>query len=128
MRIAKTIMYVSVTLLCLVGLLGMRATRAQGQTPSGFDAVGFGYVGSTFVVIGRTVYQMDPSGNLNERPPIPGTSRVIAIGGDYESLILEDGSVYRNNGTRWQFVGAFPNGGAVGISRHTLGQLKQRYR
>jgi hypothetical protein len=116
----------SILMLTLAYHLGARSARAQG---SGLAVGVFGQVEvSAGAVVGRTIYRSGggPAGAPSPPDPVPGTSPIIAICGDYPAAMLANGDLYTwNNG--WTLRGNMV-GAATPAAHPTFGQLKAQYR
>jgi len=140
-RRAKAFLFVCVGLLLLTlsyhpGATDTVTPSASTPVASAFNATFSGVV-LTFV-INRTFYACFESatGTDNFRQttipqPVPGSSTIIATGssGGGNYVLLENGDIYvAGNGADWVSAGNAITGGSVNVERHSLGELKQRYR
>ena len=120
-------------LLTLTYQLGARSAGAQsGSAIDGASLQAQPYSSETPIaagVVGRifTYLYLDAGSTPFVIPvPIPGAQRVIATN-PLHYVLLENGDVLHYNGVGWDPVGNLL-GGAVNVEKHTLGQLKQRFR
>ena len=131
MQRARPAIYVLIGVLCVWGVVELSPSRAQSQSAAGFDAVGIGGAtnSTSFAVVERRVFAIDYAGMTEYPALVPGTARVICIGGAQPSVVLENGDTYVWNGSPdWRYLGTFPSAGPVGTSSRSWGQLKARFR
>ena len=134
MHPAKKFFYICAGLFLLALSFQMGVRVATAQTGSAIDGGAFAWVtglasGWRFSgVEGRSFHAMEPGGRrYDPSEPIPGTARIIATDPAGFSVMLENGDVYQYGGSGWNSVGNLL-GGAISVERHTLGQLKARFR
>src|SRR4051812_42465166 len=104
----RRILFTSVSLLMIAIAYRVMVGNASAQAGSTIDAatVSFGYG----AVVGRVLHYGDSSGQFYTYPyAIPGTSPVVAIGGQYNppnAAMLANGDIYeRDPSGPWRFIG-----------------------
>ena len=137
MQRGKAFFYVCAGLFLLTAIfrLGVPGAAAQSGTVDIAEISGSDIYAAT---IGRTVYVATGSGagaplsHFQVYPPVPGSSPIVAVRGPTNGVVttvLANADVYSVDGFLvWTFAGNLLSGGAVNVERHTLGQLKARFR
>ena len=136
MHPAKKFFYVSAALcsLALTYHVGARNASAQSSTVECAEVATDTFAATA----GRIVYAAGDQGsgtpliNFQTYPPVPGTSPIVAVKAPtngFIAVMLANGDVYWANGFQvWTYAGNILSGGAVNVEKHTLGQLKARFR
>jgi hypothetical protein len=130
--VAKRFFYICAGLLCLALAYHLGARSALGSGAGIVDGAHVdcdrGPNGTVFVtgVVGRNVYW---NGEPAALPAIPGTERIVATcgGGDFFTVVLENGDIYRGLGGQWTYLGNIV-AKATPATQGTWGEIKSKYR
>ena len=124
---ARKFFYVCAGMLMLALSYQLGASTVVAQVPGTVDCVGFGTYSANAVIGGRLYFINNSSPSVVEDlGPLPTPGRAVACG--YQGVVMEDGSVWVNNGPgNWRQLATFPFTGPVPTQRETWGQLKSRY-
>ena len=124
---ARTFFLVCAGILCLALAYHLGARSAGAQATGTAEAVSFSY-GSAWAALDRYLYRIGTDNQVYRySEPVPGTSPIIAVGGD--GVVLADGSVYTwfgNPDDWWRYRGTFPFG-ATSTAPSTWGRVKTRW-
>lgn len=119
-------------LLALSYHVGARSAQAQtGAQIEGANVLWTG-TGNGFRVsgvVGRIMYWTQDNGSVHVvTAQIPGTQAIVASDPLGIEALADDGEVFKFNGSSWDHYGNLLPRGPVDVERHTLGQLKARFR
>lgn len=134
---AKTFFFVCAGLSLLVmAISGAMQARASGGSVEvgGIDGEYYFITGVSgrSVTVGRIDPIPGPLRNLWVLPPVPGTSRIVAVNycHNYYSyvVLLENGDCYGSAGGEWTLTGNLLKGGPTPAKESSWGSIKARYR